>query len=144
MGHNSDPDFSTPGDVQVLDGLNPWLWTEVKQKTITTGDVQTFIEKVRAAGGSRILYCALANFNYRNNLNHEKLLKLAFEASLDLTIVESPAALLDLLLPRCPGQPGALVAGMADAMSRRLVEAGASQDVTESFATLAAQRLGPQ
>jgi hypothetical protein len=93
-------------------------------------------------GGTRILYCAPANFNYRNNLNHEKLPKLALGTSLDLTIVESPAELLVLLLPRFPGQPGALVARMAEAMTRRLIEAGASEDVCELFAALNTQRLG--
>ena len=141
MGHNSDPDVTTPGDVQVLQDFEPWLWAEVKQKPVTTGDVQTFIEKIRIVGGARIFYCALANGNYRNNLNHEKLEKLALGSSLDLTIVESPAELIGLLLPRCPGRPGILVTKMAHAMSRRLVEARASQDVCELFGALTAQRL---
>ena len=141
MGQNWDPDVTTPGDVQVLEGLEPWLWTEVKQKPITTGDVQAFCEKVRAVGGARILYCALANSNYRNNLDHGKLAKLAASDSLDLTLVESPASLLDLLLPRCPGLPGVLVARMAGAMTRRLAMADVSPDACEKFETLNTQLL---
>jgi hypothetical protein len=143
MGQNWDPDVTTPGDVQVLEGLEPWLWTEVKQKPITTGDVQAFCEKVRAVGGGRILYCALANANYRNNLDHGKLAKLAASESIDLTIVESPSSLMDLLLPRCPGLPGALVARMAGAMTRRLAQADVSPDACEKFETINNQ-LFPQ
>jgi len=139
MGQNWDPDVTTPGDVQVLESLEPWLWTEVKQKPITTGDVQAFCGKVQAVGGGRILYCALANANYRNNLDHGKLAKLAASESIDLTIVESPGGLLDLLLPRCPGLPGALVARMARTMTRRLAEADVSPDVCEKFETINAQ-----
>lgn len=139
MGSNWDPDVTTPGDVQVLDGQQPWLWTEVKQKPITTGDVQAFCDKVRKVGGSRILYCALANANYRNNLDHGKLAKLAIKESIDLTIVESPTALVDLLLPRCPGDPGMLVARFAAAMTHRLAEADVSLDVCEMFESLNVQ-----
>ena len=123
----------------MLDSLGPWLWTEVKQKVITTGDVQAFCGKVLAVGGARILYCALANANYRNNLDHDKIRKLAASESLDLTIVESPGELVDLLVPRSPGQPGKLVARMAEVMTRRLTEADVAPDVCEEFYALNAQ-----
>ena len=142
MGQNWDPDVTTPGDVQVLDDLKPWLWTEVKQKPITTGDVQAFCGKVNAVGGARILYCALANANYRNNLDHDKLTKLAVSTSIDLTIVESPTALVDLVLPRCAGQPDMLVARMAEAVTRRFTEADVSLEVCERFETLNTQLFG--
>lgn len=142
MGQNWDPDVTTPGDVQVLENGEPWLWIEVKQKPVTTGDVQAFCEKVKLVRGTRIFYCALANANYRNNLNHDKLAKLAASDSLDLTIVESPAELVDVLLPRCPGQPGILVARMAEILTRRLVEADVSLDVCERFESLTMQLFG--
>lgn len=142
MGQNWDPDVTTPGDVQVLEDDIPWLWIEVKQKPITTGDVQAFCEKIRLVGGMRILYCALANAGYRNNLNHDKLAKLAASESLNLKIVESPTELVDVLLPLCPGQPGILVAKMAGIMTSRLVEADASIDVCERFDSLNMQLLG--
>jgi len=139
MGKNWDPDVTTPGDVQVVDDSGPWLWTEVKQKVITTGDVQAFVGKVLAVGGSRILYCALANANYRNNLDHVKLRKLATKESLELTIVESPGELTNLLVLRSPGQPGELVARMAEVLTRRLVEADVAPDILEKFKDLNAQ-----
>jgi len=139
MGRNWDPDVTTPGDVQVYEELEPWLWTEVKQKPITTGDVQAFCEKVLAVGGNRILYCALANANYRANLDHGKLKRLAANKSIDLTIVESPTQLVELLLPRSPGQPGTLVGRMVEAMTRHLIEADVDPDMCEKFEVLNAQ-----
>jgi hypothetical protein len=142
MGQNWDPDVTTPGDVQVRDEFGTWLWTEVKQKPITTGDVQAFIGKVILVAGVRILYCALANANYRNNLDHGRLAKLSARESIDMTIVESPTTLVDLLFSRCPGQPGVLVAKMAEAMTRRLAEADVTPEVCERFETLNAQLFG--
>jgi hypothetical protein len=139
MGHNSDPDASTPGDVQVVQNLEPWVWSEVKQKPVTTGDIQTFIEKVRAAGGIRILYCALANGKYPKNLDQDRLIKEARSKSIGLVIVESPAELIDLLLHLAPGAPGRIVATMAEFMSARLIEAGASPDVVSSLEALNGQ-----
>lgn len=142
MGNNWDPDVTTPGDIQVVDTYGPWLWTEVKQKVVTTGDVQAFIGKVHAVGGTRILYCALANANYRNNLDHTKLKKLASREGLDLTIVESPSELAGLLLSRSPGQPGEVVARMAEVLVRRLVEADVALDVFEKLSDLNSQLFG--
>ncbi len=139
MGHNSDPDVTSPGDVQVVIDGETWLWVEVKQKSVTTGGVQTFMEKVQAIGGTRILYCALANANYPSNIDHRRLQRLAEKKGVELTIVESPMELVDLLLPRCPGEPGALVAKMADAMMRRLGEAGAAVETSVIFEALNTQ-----
>ena len=97
------------------------------------------MEKVQAIGGTRILYCALANANYPSNIDHRRLQRLAEKKGVELTIVESPMELVDLLLPRCPGEPGALVAKMADAMMRRLGEAGAAVETSVIFEALNTQ-----
>jgi len=69
LGNTADPDASVPGDVQVEDDTGIWLWTEVKQKSVTTGDVEQFVGKVREVGGERILYCALGNERYPHNID---------------------------------------------------------------------------
>lgn len=136
MGNNNDPSFGTPGDVQVGPGGHYWLWGEVKQKAITTSEVQTFMNKVQAVGGERIAYFALVNYRYPGQLNENMLAKLALRSNLDLTLYTSPEAALDELLVMAPGSYQQVASDFATRLTARLQEAQVTSALEESWKAL--------
>lgn len=138
LGNTADPDASVPGDVQVEDGDGTWLWTEVKQKSVTTGDVEQFIGKVRNAGGERILYCALGNERYPHNIDRMRVARLADSAAIDVSVFLSPADFLGELLKLAPGSFNSVASRLATAMLRRIDEAGCAPKTAEVYRALAA------
>jgi len=140
LGNTADPDASVPGDVQVAGDSGVWLWTEVKQKSVTTGDVEQFIGKVRKVGGERILYCALGNERYPHNIDRMRIARLTESAAIDVAVFVSPADLLGDLLTLAPGSFNSLASRLATAMLTRLEEAGCPYATTEAYQDLVGLR----
>lgn len=140
LGNTADPDASVPGDVQVEDDEGTWLWTEVKQKSVTTGDVEQFISKVRKVGGERILYCALGNERYPHNIDRMRIARLADSAAIDVAIFQSASDLLGELLGLAPGSFNSLASRLATAMLMRIEEAGCSPTTVETYRDLVVVR----
>lgn len=133
MGNVADPDASIPGDVQVSDGSGIWLYCEVKQKVVTTGDVKSFIEKVDRRGGERILYAALANERYPRNIDDGQLARAPQSKRIETTVVISPGELLSEVMTRAPGSFSALASRLTTAFVRRMTEAGISLEAIAAY-----------
>jgi hypothetical protein len=134
MGNNNDPSFTAPGDVQVGPGVDYWLWGEVKQKNIVTAEVQTFMDKVRKAGGERVVYFALANHRYEGQLNDKQLQKVAARVNIDLVIYTSPLeALLDLI-SKAPGPFHQVASDFATRFTTRMQEAQVTSALEDTWA----------
>lgn len=133
MGAVSDPDASIPGDVHVVDESGVWLFCEVKQKAVTTGDVKTFLEKVDLRQGERILYAALANERYPRNIDEGQVARAPQSKRIETTVVNSPGDLLHVVLSRAPGSFASLASRLTTAFVRRMTEAGVSAQAIESY-----------
>lgn len=140
LGNTADPDASAPGDVQVEGDSGIWLWTEVKQKSVTTGDVEQFVGKVREVGGERILYCALGNERYPHNIDRIRIARLSESAAIDVAIFVSPADFLGDLLNLAPGSFNSLASRLATAMLTRIEEAGCPHTTAEVYRELITPR----
>lgn len=137
LGDTQDPDASTPGDVQVQDGVGTWLWTEVKQKVVTTGDVQGFMRKVHEAGGERIVYFALVNAGYSGNIQTRPIEAEARKLGMGVSILDSPATALEHFLPLASGSYADLSRHLLERTHARMTQAGCSPDVLSAFTTAA-------
>lgn len=134
LGNTADPDAGVPGDVQVRTREEvAWLWCEVKQKVISTGDVETFIAKVRRVGGGRIHYCALANERYPLNIDQRKVQVLADAAKITVDVYLSPGDYLGAIVNWSPGSFDEVASAFATAMIRRLHESGCHPDTVASY-----------
>ena len=138
LGHTADPDASVPGDVQVEDEGKAWLWTEVKQKSVTTGDVEQFIGEVLSAGGERIHYCAFGNERYPHNIDRMRVARLAGSAQIDVAVFLSPADFVGELLGFAPGSFESVASRLATAMLTRIEEARCSPATAEKYRSLVA------
>jgi hypothetical protein len=103
LGDTQDPDATTPGDVQVADGHGIWLWTEVKQKVVMTGDVKGFMRKVHDAGGERVVYFALVNSAYSGNIQPRLIESEARRLGMGVSVLESPSDALEHFVPLASG-----------------------------------------
>jgi SacI restriction endonuclease len=134
QGNSQDPDASTPGDVHVRDKNGQiWLWVEVKQAPVQSGQVQGFIDKVAAHGGERILYLALKNHNYPSDISIRKIETHAAKNNIRLTIFQSPLETLNWFLEFAGGSSGAMLSNLLDRFHVRLLESGASLEIRERF-----------
>jgi hypothetical protein len=131
MGNNNDPSAVIPGDVQVGSDGSYWLWAEVKQRAVVTSEIQSFIDRVKAIGGDRVMYFALGNAPYPHNIDPNQLQRRAVRDGLELTIYSNPEQALEDLLAKSAGNSGTLADGLANGMVRRLHEA----QVTSSLET---------
>jgi hypothetical protein len=138
LGNTADPDASIPGDVQVEDDNGTWLWTEVKQKSVTTGDVEQFIDKVRRVGGERILYCALGNERYPHNIDRMRVARVVNSGPIEISVFLSPSDFLGVFLDLAPGSFNSVASRLATAMVARLTEAGCSPTTSEAYRGLIA------
>lgn len=137
LGDTQDPDASTPGDVQVEDETGTWLWTEVKQKVVTTGDVQGFMRKVHKAGGERIVYFALVNSGYSANIQPKALEIEARKLSMGYQLLDSPERALDHFLPLASGSYAGVSSRLLERTHARMTQAGCSPDVLAAFTAVA-------
>jgi hypothetical protein len=136
LGNTADPDASTPGDVQVVDDDGIWLWFEVKQKSVTTGDVETFLNKVQKVNGERIIYCALGNERYPHNIDPLRVARLADHAGIDISIFVSSADFMGATLKAAPGSFNSVASRLASAMLQRMDEALCSPETKAEYRTL--------
>lgn len=140
QGNSQDPDASIPGDVHVR-GLNNeiWLWVEVKQQPIQTGQIIGFIDKVAKNRGQRILYLALKNGEYPSEISMKKVDQQAARKDLRLTVFQSPEEAIDWFLEYAPGSYAEIVAVLLSRIHARLVESGCSEGTLADFETLASE-----
>jgi hypothetical protein len=123
MGNNNDPSATIPGDVQVGTDGSFWLWAEVKQKAVVTSEIQSFIDRVKAIGGDRAMYFALANGPYPQNVDIAQLQKRAVRDGIELTFYSAPEQAMDDILPKAYGSAGTQAEIVANRMFRRLHQA---------------------
>jgi hypothetical protein len=133
LGVVNDPDARLPGDVHAIEDGLPWLWCEVKQKVIVTGDVVSFLRKVAAARGQRCLYLALNNGAGSPGLDIQQAQQAATDLGVDLVIVRSPEEAIALLTQFAPGEQGRLAARLLTQMRARLIESNSNPDVLGAF-----------
>lgn len=134
QGNSQDPDASTPGDIHVRDDNGQiWLWVEVKQAPIQSGQVQGFIDKVAANGGERVLYLALKNHDYPSDISIRKVETHAAKNNIRLTLFQSPHETLNWFLEFAGGSSGAILSNLLGRLHERLLESGASLEIRERF-----------
>lgn len=139
LGNTADPDASVPGDVQVVDDEGTWLWTEVKQKSVITADVEQFISKVQNVEGEKILYCALGNERYAHNIDRLRITRIADSLAIDVSVFTSPADFLGEFLRFAPGRFSSVASRLVTAMLQRLDEAGCMPETTEFYRQVATE-----
>lgn len=138
QGNSQDPDAGIPGDVHVRGiGDDIWLWVEVKQQPIATGQVFGFIDKVSENSGERILYLALKNSDYPNDISDKKLLPYAAKKKVRVTVFESPMDAIEWFLEYAPGSYGQIIANLLSRMQARLEESGCSEETLGEFESIA-------
>lgn len=133
LGVVNDPDARLAGDVHAMDDGIPWLWCEVKQKVVVTGDVASFMRKVAAAGGQRCLYLALANRHDARRIMPSDVDAHAYGIGVDVTLVQTPEEAIALLTQFAAGEQGRLAARLLERMRIRVVESNGSPDVLEAL-----------
>jgi len=138
MGNNNDPSAIVPGDVQVGKDGDFWLWAEVRQKSVVTAEVQAFVDRVKAIGGDRAWYFALANAPYPHNIDVAQLQKRAIKDGIELAVYSAPEQALSDLLAKSPGSAGTLAEGLANRLLIRLHET----QITSALEEAIARRLG--
>lgn len=139
QGNSQDPDAKVPGDVHVR-GIdqNIWLWVEVKQQPIQTGQVIGFINKVSDSNGERVIYLALKNADYPSEISLRKVQQQAAKKDIRITIFQSPQETLDWFLEFAPGSYSQVMETLLERIHARLVESGCSAEILaeyESFAS---------
>jgi len=143
MGNNNDPSATIPGDVQVGSDGTFWLWPEVKQKAVVTSEIQSFVDRVKAIGGDRVVYFALGNALYPQNIDFNQLQKRASKDGIELTIYSAPEQALIDLLPKSAGSAGMQADAIANRMMQRLHEAQVTSALEEAWkSALGVSRTG--
>jgi hypothetical protein len=137
MGNNNDPSVHLPGDVQSASDGKYWLWAEVKQKSVVTPDVQTFLERILEIKGDRAMYFALANEPYPQNLNLEKLQKEAAKKGVLLHVFVSPAQAFLEVISFAPGSAIDLATRFANTFNSRLREAAVTTELRNRWIEIA-------
>lgn len=137
LGALHDPDVTRPGDVHV--GVpTPWLWAEVKQKVVVTGDVEGFLDKVGKAGGDRVVYFALANGAYGANLiKARSVQRRAGDLGIQVHVLTSSADAASWVLALAVGSLAAVATTLLERLHARMVEAGCSPDDVTALEDLA-------
>jgi hypothetical protein len=134
QGDSQDPDAKTPGDVHVVsENQWPWLWMEVKQKAIATGDIKGFVKKVTDLGGDNIAYFALKNSKYSSHIQESSAISDAIKKGARLVIYQSPGDALSTLLPYGRGLAHQVAENLANQMLERLIEANASAEIISNY-----------
>lgn len=137
QGNSQDPDASKVGDVHVNNEIGePWLWVEVKQVPISTGNILGFINKISDDGAQRSLYLALKNYNYRSNIDMQKIQNTAAKKGLKMTVFQSPKEFIDWILEFSGGTTDVILSELFTRLKARLVEAGVSEAILSEFETI--------
>ncbi len=137
MGNNNDPSVHIPGDVQSASNGEIWLWAEVKQKSVVTPDIQTFIERISAIKGDRAMYFALANEPYPQNLSMDKLQKEAIKKGVLLHVFVSPFQAFSEVTSFAPGSGLDLATRFANTFNSRLREAAVTNELRNKWIEIA-------
>lgn len=134
QGDSQDPDASTPGDVHVTnrDGI-PWLWIEVKQKVIATGEVKGYLKKVVDLGGDNVVYFALKNSKYSGNIQEHIIYSEAARKGARIRVFQSPEQATSEILPNAQGRASEVAEAFAANFYYRLHEANSSEQVIQNF-----------
>ncbi len=133
LGKINDPDASTVGDVHVLNEDSIWLWTEVKQKVITAGDVNSFVGKVAEHGGSRAIFCAFLNNSYPDHVQRNKVNAFAHKKGVMLDYFDMSADFVNRYFRLAPGSTSEAAARLVVAMISRMSEALCPQTTLDAF-----------
>jgi hypothetical protein len=137
MGNNNDPSVYLPGDVQSEKDGSYWIWAEVKQKSVVTPDIQTFLERISEIKGDRAMYFALANEPYPQNLNLDKLQKEAMKKGVLLHVFTSPAQAFREVTSFAPGSAIDLANRFANTFNSRLREAAVTNELRNKWIEIA-------
>lgn len=136
LGAVHDPDVTRPGDVHVGDSV--WLWAEVKQKVVETGDVEGFIDKVSYAGGDRVAYFALSNGDYGANLiKNESVTRRAADRGVQVKVVRSSHEAADWILSLARGPLAKVAENLLERLHARMLEAGCTPEAIAAIESLA-------
>lgn len=136
LGAVHDPDATRPGDVHVGDEV--WLWAEVKQKVVETGDVEGFIKKVSEAGGDRIVYFALSNGAYGSNLiKDHSVTTRAARHGVQIKVVRSSREAADWVLSLARGSLARVAENLLARLHARMLEAGCTPEAIAAIESLA-------
>lgn len=138
LGTVHDPDVTRPGDVHVGDEV--WLWAEVKQKVVETGDVEGFIDKVSEAGGDRIVYFALSNGAYGPNLIKDRsVMTRAARHGVQIKVVRSSREAADWILSLARGSLARVAENLLERLHARMLEVGCAPEAITAIESLAMQ-----
>lgn len=136
LGHVSDPDVSTPGDVIVKRNGATFLWGESKQKPVTTGDVETFVSKVSKVGGGRMCFCAFENYRYERHIDFLKISRLAVRNQIEIEVCSSPQEFLSARLNHFPGGFDHQSSALVNRFIVRLKESQVVDDLVDDYSAI--------
>lgn len=140
MGDVQDPDLGRPGDVHAVDDAGePWLWGEVKQKPVTTGEVLSFVDKVHKKGGERVIYLALQNSSYPTHIDQSRTYLDAKRRGIELNVILSPAEAIRTLIANATGRFADVSERLLESMRGRLVESNGDPAVLVEFDRMASK-----
>jgi hypothetical protein len=133
QGNSQDPDAGMVGDVHVAYEEVPWLWVEVKQKVVSTGDLKGFLDKVSGQNGARASYFALNNAKYSSNIQDQAVFKHAESLGMEIEIYKDCREAADALLPFAAGSFQQVAESLCLALYHRLIEASTSASAIADF-----------
>lgn len=137
MGNNNDPSIHIPGDVQASIDEKYWAWAEVKQRSVSTPDVQAFVDRVSSIKGDYALYFALANEPYPQNIQIEKLINISLKKGVRLHLFVSPKEAFERILALAPGNAATVASGFANAFNVRLRDAAVTNELRNKWIEVA-------
>ena len=136
LGHVNDPDAASVGDVHVGSDEDKWLWAEVKQRVITTGDVAEFADRVAAEGGGRAIYCAFANAPYPDHVSRRRIDEASMAAGVRFEYFDSTEGFMARFFGVAPGSPRERMERLLQSLDCRLKAADCPDVTQESFRRL--------
>ena len=136
LGHINDPDAASVGDVHVGTDEDMWLWAEVKQRVITTGDVAEFADRVAAEGGGRAIYCAFANAPYPDHVSRRRIEEASMATGVRFEYFDSTEAFMARFFGVAPGSPRERMERLLLSLDFRLKAADCPDATQASFRQL--------
>lgn len=135
-GHRNDPSRRVPGDVKVVMGDATWLLCEVKQKAVTQGDVEQFIDQVAKFGARAAWFFALRNSNYPNLINPDAVVRVAGKKGVSFLLSLSADEALAMLLPIAPGTYAEVAGGLVEQFIFRMIETDVEDRLVQDYKAL--------
>ena len=136
LGKVNDPDASTVGDVHAARDGDIWLWAEVKQKVVTSGEVTGFVSKVAQQGGSRAIFRAFLNHTYPDYVQQQKALDAARKKCVMMTFFDNPYSFLTSCFRVALVSSSEAASRFIGAMENRVAEAGCLQSTIDALKVL--------